>query len=61
MGGTAFFALKTDALMIPCYRRRSGGGRFVLRYDDPIELGRTDDFDEEVYLMTPFSRRWRES
>lgn len=52
MGGTAFFALKADALLIPIYCWRRGRERFVLQYGAPVELSRTGDFGEDIYLTT---------
>jgi lauroyl/myristoyl acyltransferase len=52
MGGTAFFALKSNARLIPTYCRRRGRGRFVLQYGAPIELSRTGDFARDVYNTT---------
>jgi len=37
MGGTAFFALKTNARLIPGYSWRRKGQRFALKYGAPIE------------------------
>jgi lauroyl/myristoyl acyltransferase len=52
MGGTAFFALKADALLIPIHCWRRGRGQFTLQYGVPIELSRTGDFGEDIYLTT---------
>lgn len=52
MGGTAFFALKSNARLIPVYCYRRARARFVLRYGAPIELSRTGDFDRDVYRTT---------
>ncbi|HEY1404180.1 MAG TPA: hypothetical protein VGB05_08650, partial [Pyrinomonadaceae bacterium] len=49
MGGTAFFALKSNARLLPAYCWRSERGRFVLRYDAPIELSRTGNLNEDIY------------
>jgi KDO2-lipid IV(A) lauroyltransferase len=52
MGGTAFFALKSNALLIPLYCWRRGRGRFILKYGAPVELSRTGDLNEDIYLTT---------
>lgn len=52
MGGTAFFALKSDALLIPVYCHRRARSRFVLRYGEPVELSRTGDFERDLHLTT---------
>jgi|GEM_PF-5822247 len=52
MGGTAYFALKSNARLIPAYCRRSARGRFVLQYGAPIELSRTGDFGRDVFNTT---------
>jgi KDO2-lipid IV(A) lauroyltransferase len=52
MGGTAFFALKAKARLIPVYCWRRGRGRFILKYGAPVELSRTGNFNEDVYLTT---------
>lgn len=52
MGGTAFFALKANARLLPAYCWRRKHGRFVVRYDAPIELSRTGDLAEDIYHTT---------
>ncbi len=52
MGGTAFFALKSNARLIPVYCYRRARSRFVLKYGAPIELSRTGNFDRDVYRTT---------
>lgn len=52
MGGTAFFALKANARLLPAYCSRRGAGRFFMRYDPPIELSRTGDLAEDIYQTT---------
>lgn len=52
MGGTAFFALKANARLLPAYGWRRKHGRFVVRYDPPIELSRTGDLAEDIYHTT---------
>jgi lauroyl/myristoyl acyltransferase len=52
MGGTAFFALKSDALLIPVYCYGRGRSRFALKYGSPIETCRTGDFARDLYLTT---------
>ncbi|HEX8068723.1 MAG TPA: hypothetical protein VF546_02150 [Pyrinomonadaceae bacterium] len=52
MGGTAFFALKAKARLIPGYCWRRGRGRFTLKYGAPIELSRTGDMDEDIFRTT---------
>lgn len=52
MGGTAFFALKANARLLPAYCWRSARGRFVTRFDPPIELSRTGDLGEDIYRTT---------
>ena len=52
MGGTAFFALKAGARLLPAYCWPIGRGRFVGRYDAPIELSRTGDLGEDIYQTT---------
>ena len=52
MGGTAFFALKANARLLPAYCVRRGRGRFVARYDAPIELSRTGDLGADIYHTT---------
>lgn len=52
MGGTAFFAIKANARLLPgyCWRRRRG--RFILRYYPPVELSRTGNLKEDIYHTT---------
>lgn len=52
MGGTAFFALKANARLLPAYGWRRRHGHFVVRYDAPIELSRTGDLAEDIYHTT---------
>jgi lauroyl/myristoyl acyltransferase len=52
MGGTAFFALRANARLLPAYCWRRGRGRFVLRYDAPIELSPTGTLSEDIYQTT---------
>lgn len=52
MGGTAFFALKSNARLIPVYCYRRARSRFVLQYGAPIELSRTGDFNRDIYRTT---------
>lgn len=52
MGGTAFFALKSDALLIPVYCYERNRSRFTLKYGSPVELSRTGDFARDIYLTT---------
>jgi lauroyl/myristoyl acyltransferase len=52
MGGTAFFALKANACLLPAYCWPSGRGRFLLRYDAPIELSRAGNLGEDIYQTT---------
>ena len=52
MGGTAFFALKANARLLPAYCWRRKHGQFVVRYDKPIELSRTGDLAEDIYHTT---------
>lgn len=52
MGGTAFFALKSDALLIPVYCYERGRSRFTLQYGPPVELSRSGDFARDLYLTT---------
>ncbi len=52
MGGTAFFALKANARLIPGYSWRRERQRFVLQYGAPIELSRTGDMAEDIYRTT---------
>lgn len=52
MGGTAFFALKANARLLPAYCWRRKHGHFVVRYDAPIELSRTGDLAEDIYHTT---------
>src|SRR5215204_596279 len=52
MGGTAFFALKAKACLLPGYCLRTKRGEFLLRYDAPIELSRTGDLSEDIYQTT---------
>jgi KDO2-lipid IV(A) lauroyltransferase len=52
MGGTAFFALKANACLLPGYCVRTRRGHFRLRYDAPIELSRTGDLSEDIYQTT---------
>jgi KDO2-lipid IV(A) lauroyltransferase len=52
MGGTAFFALKSNARLIPVYCYRRARSRFVLQYGAPIELSRTGNFDRDIYRTT---------
>ena len=52
MGGTAFFALKAKARLLPAYCWRRGRKSFVLRYDAPIELSSTGNLNEDIYHTT---------
>src|SRR5215213_11130589 len=52
MGGTAFFALKAKARLLPAYCWRRKPGHFVLRYDAPIELSSTGNLAEDIYQTT---------
>lgn len=52
MGGTAFFALKANARLLPAYCWPRGRGRFAARYDAPIELSRTGNLGEDIYQTT---------
>ena len=52
MGGTAFFALKANACLLPAYCWRRKPGHFVLRYDAPIELSATGNLGEDIYHTT---------
>lgn len=52
MGGTAFFALKAKACLLPGYCLRTRRGHFLLRYDAPIQLSRTGDLGEDIYQTT---------
>lgn len=52
MGGTAFFALKANARLLPGYCWRRSRGRFILRYYAPIELSRTGNLGEDIYHTT---------
>src|SRR5215213_1581554 len=52
MGGTAFFALKAKARLLPAYCWRRKPGYFVVRYDAPIELSATGNLAEDIYHTT---------
>lgn len=52
MGGTAFFALKAKARLLPAYCWRRKRGHFVVRYDKPIELSATGNLAEDIYHTT---------
>jgi lauroyl/myristoyl acyltransferase len=52
MGGTAFFALKANARLLPAYCWRRQHGHFVVRYDPPIELSATGNLAEDIYHTT---------
>lgn len=52
MGGTAFFALKAKARLLPAYCWRLKPGHFVVRYDAPIELSSTGNLAEDIYHTT---------
>ena len=52
MGGTAFFALKAKARLLPAYCWRRKPGHFVVRYDEPIELSSTGNLAEDIYHTT---------
>lgn len=52
MAGTAFFALKGDAKLIPAFCYRRSASRFVLQLNDPIEISRTGNFQEDLYRTT---------
>jgi KDO2-lipid IV(A) lauroyltransferase len=52
MGGTAFFALKGKARLLPSYCYRRGASRFVLQVDEEIEVSGTGDFSEDLYRTT---------
>lgn len=52
MGGTAFFALKGNARLMPVYCYRRSASRFILQLDDPVEVSRTGNFSEDLYRTT---------
>jgi KDO2-lipid IV(A) lauroyltransferase len=52
MGGTAFFALKGNARLIPAFCYRRSASRFVLQLDASIEISRTGNFQEDLYRTT---------
>lgn len=53
MTGTAFFALKTQALLVPSYCYPDGGGmRYVLDVQEPIPLSTAEDFEQALYETT---------
>lgn len=52
MGGTAFFALKGDARLMPAFCYRRSASRFVLQFGEALEVSRTGDFSEDLYRTT---------
>jgi KDO2-lipid IV(A) lauroyltransferase len=52
MGGTAFFALKGGARLVPAFCYRRSASRYVLQLNDPIEVSRTGNFQEDLYRTT---------
>jgi lauroyl/myristoyl acyltransferase len=52
MGGTAFFALRSGAMVLPVHCFQTGGLRCTLRFDAPLEPVRTASFDDDVYRLT---------
>ena len=52
MTGTAFFAVKTQALLVPLYCYPEGGMRYVLDVQEPIPLSTAEDFEQALYETT---------
>jgi lauroyl/myristoyl acyltransferase len=50
--GAAELALRTGALVIPMFCRRTKGGRFEVFAEPPLEIVRTGDQDEDVRVNT---------
>jgi KDO2-lipid IV(A) lauroyltransferase len=49
MPGTAFFALKADAVLLPLHCHYDPSGATEFRFDAPLEPARTGDADEDIY------------
>ncbi|MFL5383626.1 MAG: lysophospholipid acyltransferase family protein [Longimicrobiaceae bacterium] len=52
MGGTAFFALRGKAMLVPVYCYDTGRGRFQARFDAPLPHPDTGNLDDDVYALT---------
>ncbi len=52
MGGTAFFALRGVAMLVPLFCHDTGRGRFECRFDAPLEHPATGSADDDTYLLT---------
>jgi KDO2-lipid IV(A) lauroyltransferase len=52
MNGTAFFALRTNALVVPVHCYQTGPLQYTVRFDGPMEPVRTASFDDDVHRLT---------
>jgi lauroyl/myristoyl acyltransferase len=52
MGGTAFFALRSKALLVPVYCYDEGRGHYHARFEAPVPHPQTGSFDDDVYALT---------
>jgi hypothetical protein len=52
MNGTAFFALRSNALLVPVHCYQTGPLRYAVRFDAPMEPVRTASFDDDVHRLT---------
>ncbi|WP_331125368.1 hypothetical protein [Longimicrobium sp.] len=52
MGGTAYFAVKSGARVIPTWCYETERGEWVIRYDAPLAPPKTGDSDAAIYELT---------
>ncbi len=52
MTGTAFFALKTNAMIVPVYSYCTNGMKCLIDIQDPIPLSSSSNFDQALYETT---------
>lgn len=52
MTGTAFFAARFGARLLPVYCARSGEDRFRLEVETPLEVSRTGSLEDDLYATT---------
>lgn len=50
--GLAYLIERTDAMVLPIYSQRTHFGRFVIRFDAPIEYKRVGTREENIYYNT---------
>lgn len=52
MNGTAFFAIKGGARLVPVYCRRTSARGFEMTVEKPLQYQVTGDFDRDLYFLT---------